>query len=357
MNAHGGNIRPAVEKYKLSPEDIIDFSVNINPLGFPERVNKIILDNIGAISNYPDPENFSLKKGLASYLDIHAKNLLAGNGSVELIFLIALALKPKKTFIPVPVFSEYERAVRLTGGRVCFLRGSEKNNFKVDVKYLLKHLSSGDMVFICNPNNPTGFLFDKDSIQFLAGECEKRGVFLVIDEVFMDFVKEKADLSMLKYARQNRRLLVLQSLTKFFALAGLRLGYLVGNENILKKIASFQPPWSVNIFAQITASGVIKDAKFIEESRNYLFKVRRQLYEALEKIGFIKPYYPNANFIFCKLNSGRLNSGRLCAYCAKRGIIIRDCSNFRGLDDSFIRIAVRKEEENNKLIKILKGLQ
>lgn len=353
---HGGNIRGAIRKYKLAAKDVIDFSASINPLGFPQSLKKIISDNLNIIPNYPDPDCSVLKDSLSRYLGIAKNNLLTGNGSIELIYLIALALKPKRALILTPTFSEYERAVLLSGGKCLFSKTSEENCFEIKIAPILKNLKDIDLVFVCNPNNPTGFLLKKEPLMALVKECEKKRIVLVVDEVFMDFVEEKDKASLLESALKSKYVLALQSLTKFFAISGLRLGSVVGEKGLIQKISSYQPPWSVNSLAQLAGAGILKDSSFIRKSRQYLFEQRRELFNELKGINYLNPYPPSANFIFSKITDGRLTSKQLCDYCGKKGILIRDCSNFRGLDNSFIRIAVRKKEENAKLIKVLKQL-
>lgn len=356
MSLHGGNIREAIEQFRPKAGLITDFSASINPLGIPESIKKIILKNLDIIMHYPDLDCKHIKNSLSKYLNISEDNLLVGNGSIELIFLITLALRPKKILIPVPTFSEYEKAAKLTGAQPVFLKMHENNNFQIKEGEILRHLESVDLVFLCNPNNPTGFLFKKDTIRSIARECEKKGVYLVVDEVFMDFVKEKNSPTLLKTAPRTKKLLVLRSLTKFFALAGLRLGYMVGNKRLIEKISRFQPPWSVNTLAQLSGSYILSNTQYIKKSLVYMFKERDFLFKELDKIDFLKPYPPTANFIFCKLVNSKINSKKVSEYCGKRGILIRDCSNFRGLDDAFIRVAVRKRQDNNKLINILKEI-
>lgn len=356
MNPHGGNIREAIQKYKITRKNLFDFSANINPLGFPPGLKKFIADNLDIIPYYPDPDCRIIKDSLSQYLQIPGDNLLIGNGSMELIFLITQALKPKKVLIPIPTFSEYERAVALTKGKCLFLEGTEENDFVIRTEQIIEKLTSVNLVFVCNPNNPTGFLFAKEALSRLARECERRGVFLVIDEAFLDFVAEKDDVSMLQFAARHKYTLVLQSLTKFFAIAGLRLGYLIGQKELLKRISCFQPPWSVNSLAQLAGDRMLKDSSFIKKSRLYVFAQRNELLAELKKLKYLQPYPPSANFIFCKLKTSQINAAQLCDYCGRRGLLLRNCDNFRGLDNSFIRIAVRKKEENRKLVRILKGL-
>ena len=356
MGLHGGNLREAQERYGLKKEEIVDFSSSINPLGFPKSVGKIISSHLDDIARYPDPDCKDLKTALAGRLNISADNLLIGNGSMDLIFSLSFALKPKRALIPIPSFSEYETAARLAGAKRIFIKTHEENDFAVNVTEIVKRLDSADLLFICNPNNPTGFLWDKEAIRFLADKCEKKGVFLVIDEAFMDFVEEKSASSMASDRPYKKHVLVLRSLTKFFALAGLRIGYLAGDKKLLNRISSYQPAWSVNALAQTAACEIIKDAEFIKKSREYALKEGGFLFKELQKLKFLKPYPASANFILCRLEDKKINGRGLRDYCGGKGILIRDCGNFRGLDDRFIRVAVRTREENIRLLSCLRGI-
>lgn len=340
---HGGNIEKAQMKYGLKKDEFVDFSSNINPLGFPSRVGKIVSSHLDDIAHYPDPDCMGLRNALAGSLGVSSDNLLVDNGSVSLIFSLVFALKPKRVLIHIPAFSEYERAVRLVGGRCVFAKTYET---------IIEHLSNVDLLFVCNPNNPTGYLWDKKTMRLLVDECEKKGVFLIIDEAFMDFVEETS--SIVTISPHRKRVLVLRSLTKFFAIPGLRVGYLVGNRKLLGRISAYQPPWSVNTLAQTVSCEVVKDTTFIKKSRDYVSKERSFLFEELQKVVGITPYPSSANFILCKLEDERTNADRLCDYCGSKGMLIRNCSDFRGLGNRFVRIAVRGREENLRLISCLK---
>lgn len=353
MNLHGGNIKETICKYKLSPNHIIDFSASINPLGAPERLKEIISGNLNSILRYPDPDCFDAKREFSKYLNVSEDCILLGNGSIELIYLIARALKARRALIPIPAFSEYEKAVLLSGAKCSFLKSTEEDGFRINTDRILKNLRRADLIFICNPNNPTGFLLQKEEIIALAKECENRGAFLVVDEVFMDFVQEPDKTSVIGFASKSRRIMVLRSLTKFFAIPGLRMGALICAQALIRKIVPCQYPWSVNTLAQLACCGLLKDNAFIRTSREYMFKERQAFFRELSRIKYIKPYPAGANFIFCKILSKNINSYALSEHCGRKGIIIRDCANFRGLGGNFIRVAVRKKEENAKLINAL----
>jgi len=350
MTNHGGNIWQAKQEYGLEIDQILDFSANINPLGSPKSLRRIISQNIERVNIYPDPECSTLKIKLAKSIGLLPENLLIGNGSVELIYLIVKALSPKSVLIPTPTFSEYEKAAKLNKAKFIFLPSDEKENFKINLKKLLTSASGVDLVFLCNPNNSTGFLFLKDKLITVLSACKKKDWILVCDEAFIDFVKDGQNITLLREVTRVKKLLVLRSFTKFFALPGLRIGYLVADKKLVDKISPYQPPWSVNILAQQVASEVIKDKDYIRKSKEFIFKEREFLFKELEKIKNLQVFPPSANFILCRLKKASFNSTALSKKLGKLGILIRDCSNFQGLDSHYFRVAVRKREENLKLL-------
>lgn len=350
---HGGNLRLAAEKYNHAPDKILDFSANINLKGYPREIKKIINNNLKKVIHYPDVENKKLIHALSDKLNIPHKNILIGNGSVELIYLIISALQPHKVLIPVPSFTEYERAAGLGRAKISFFPAQEKNGFKHDIQKMIPSLHGKDMMFLCNPNNPTGALYSKEELQCLLSACKKYKTILVLDEVFIDFIHKPEQITMISEAVENKALLVLRSFTKFFALPGLRIGYLAGHRDMIKKISAHQYPWSVNTLAQEAAKTVIFNSKYISSSREYLFKAREHFIKMLQDINGLKILNASANFIFCKVEHKKSNPRKLTGFLGRKGILIRDCSNFRGLNDKFIRIAVKKKKENKKLIKSL----
>lgn len=354
MHEHGGNLTAAAEKYRLSGEDIIDFSANINPLGLPRSVKKNIVRDLKNIVNYPEPQSHELRKELAGMLNLLDENILIGNGATELIYLIVAALKPERVLIPAPCFSEYERASKLVGARIRFIKSKKEESFKPDLEKIIRCLDGTDMLFVCNPCNPTGVTFDRDEIMYLLKECGKNKVTLVLDEVFIDFAEDAQYLTLLGETARFSNLLILRSLTKIYALPGLRIGYMAGGGKQIKKIAEYQYPWSVNSMAQLAAKTIIRDSGYVERARRYVFAEREYLFRALGKINGIKPFSPGANFIFCELGGKKISSGKLEEELGKKGILIRDCSNFRGLNDKYFRVAVKKRGENRKLVTALR---
>ncbi|MFH0771549.1 MAG: threonine-phosphate decarboxylase CobD [Candidatus Omnitrophota bacterium] len=353
IDRHGGNIWRIARRYGLRPNEILDFSANINPLGLSPRVKSAICDNLGSLISYPDPDCGILKNELSDRIGIDSRGLLIGNGSVELIYLIPRALAVRRAVVVIPAFCEYELAVKQSKAKVLFLRTNSKEKFRLNVEGLLKLMPKADLVFICNPNNPTGNIIPKEEILYLAKAARAYGVIIAVDEAFIDFVEDWQKFSVIEEAARSRNLLVLRSMTKFFALPGLRLGYLVGNKTLISKLSRRQLPWSVNCLAQSVGAEVIKDESYIKLSRELAARERAFLFKRLKSKKGISVYPPASNFILSKLTDKRLNSNALCDRLAAHGIYIRSCGNFRGLNSSYFRIAVRKRGENIKLLAAL----
>jgi threonine-phosphate decarboxylase len=353
---HGGDLKKASLKYRLPRDEIIDFSANINPLGLSSRVREALLKNIDLAISYPDPYCNELKREIASYLGIQKENILVGNGSCDLIYLIVRSFYPRKALVFIPTFSEYEYAVKTSGGICQFSKLLEEKGFIWEKKTALQYLKGIDLVFICNPNNPTGTITPKEDIFSFVDTCKKHKTKVMIDEAFIDFVKNHDQITLVKEAPYNENLLVLRSLTKFFSLAGLRVGYLVGEKRVIKELEKNLCPWSVNGLGQIAAKEALKDQDFIEKTKSYIEQEKGFLWKKLKEIKGIKPYPAAANFIFCRLTESSIDSSLLTERLGRQGIFIRDCSTFKGLDNKFIRIAVRKREENIKLIAALKDV-
>lgn len=350
---HGGNIW----QYLKAPKNrLIDFSANINPLGISPGVKKIIAGNINMLAYYPEPQAQSLKAGIADYHNINKNNILIGNGSIELIHLIPRALKPGNTLIIGPTFSEYEFAVRLNKSKPVFVLGKEQKNFRINTAGIKKAIPKTGLIFLCNPNNPTSAVMQKNELMEIIWLCKRHNSVLAVDEAFMDFVRNSKEITLLNESVRHNRVLVIRSLTKFFSLPGLRIGYLTGQQSIIRHISKFQYPWNVNLPAQLAAREALKDRQYIKSSKRIIREEADFLFENLCRINGLKVYPPSANFVFCKLEKCRIKSARqLNNALLKYGIVIRCCNNFRGLDNRFFRVAVRTRSENKQLIKSLKA--
>lgn len=347
MYTHGGNIDEIKKRFCPDRADILDFSSNINPLGPPQEVKKILTHSFKNIVNYPQPDSKGARRSLSRYLGIPQENLLITNGSIEAIYLVGRLLGQKESLIITPTFSEYERAVRANKGRCLYIQ----ENGACGQAY--KQIPKIDALFICNPNNPTAKVLSCEELLPLAGKCQAGNVLLIIDEAFIDFLPDPEKISLLKYRRRFSNVIIIRSLTKFFALAGLRVGYIVAHRKLIGRLSNFSFPWAVNSLAQQTLSRVIFNAAYIKKSRHFIAKEKDFLFNKLARIESIRPYYPSVNFILCKISRDNITSHRLFVKLAKKGIFIRDCSNFRGLTNRYFRLGVKTRIANLRLIKEL----
>ncbi|MFA5393987.1 MAG: threonine-phosphate decarboxylase [Candidatus Ratteibacteria bacterium] len=338
--SHGGNVQEVERK---TGKKMTDFSASINPLGLPRSVKKNLLQNWENVLHYPDTESRELKKRIGCYWGVAPDNILLGNGSAELIYLACFSFKPRRVFIPVPAFSEYERASRIVGSKVSFLKLSEENSFS-----LAGSFPSGGALFLCNPNNPTGNLV-------LEGTDTSRFKGLtIIDEAFMDFLPDEKKRTLIYEAVKNEKIIVLRTFTKFFALPGLRIGYLVACKKNIDFLKQYQVPWNTNVFAQVAASLVLDDEEYIQKTRTLIKKEREFLMEAITGIKGLKPFPSVTNFILVKIEKEGVTATSLRARLIDRGLLVRDCGNFRNLNNRFIRVAVRNRNDNRKLTTALK---
>ena len=355
---HGGNIYEMAERHGLDPAQIIDFSASINPLGLsPRAKKKIVKDGLAAILHYPDSRCSRLRKTLAEFHHAPETCFLAGAGSTEFIYSLPRYLNLKSVLLVTPAFSEYENALESTGGegQIHFFETREEDGFELDVGGLLLTLTQGyDALYLCNPNNPTGILTERRDLLRVLARAEEEKVWFILDEAFIDFVPRE---SLLLEAPRSSRLIILRSLTKFYALPGLRAGYLVSNPEVVGYFARNQEPWSVNALAQLVAAESLLDKAYAERTLEFIRRERENLTHDLRSIpGFI-PYPSSANYLLVQLHpSLNLTAGELRERLTPRGILIRDCGSFHHLGPYFFRIAVRSRKENLTLLKALRQI-
>ncbi|MEG2017100.1 MAG: threonine-phosphate decarboxylase CobD [Clostridium sp.] len=351
MAVHGGNVEEIGRKYNLNPKDILDFSANINPLGLNEKVKDSMISALDLVERYPDITYYNLKHTICSHEGIDLSKIFIGNGAAEVIFNIARALKPKKVLLPAPTFSEYEEAVRSIDGEIKYYSLKEENEFRIDDNFINHIDEEIDLVFICNPNNPTGVLTEKEFVEKVLKKAKEFGTKVVLDESFLDFVEDKFKYSSMELIKNYNNLIIVKSLTKFFAMPGIRIGYgITSNEAIIESINKVSVPWAVNIVAAEGVCTGVKEKEYINRSIKYVEKQKNWLYEELNKLEFIKVFKPSVNFIMFK----SLKNINLKEELILKGVIIRGCGNYEGLSENFYRVAVRTVEENEKLISTMK---
>lgn len=356
LEVHGGNLRQARGKYGNGNQDILDYSANINPLGIPDSVRTALNASIDDIVHYPDPQAHDLKQAIAEHYSVPIEQLVVGNGAAELIYVLLHQLRPQKVLMPAPTFSEYERATNSIAGKIIYFPLEQENGFHINIEEMIKALDDINMCFICNPNNPVGNMLTKDALAALVQAAKDRGVWLVVDESFIDFLPDAAALTCSALVNVFDNLIILHSLTKFFALPGLRLGFGIMPERLARMVELAKDPWNVNNLAQAAGVAALKDLAYIQRSVELIKEEQQFMYSALKHVAGLTAYPPHANFIFLRLDHPVFNSTKLADAMAQRGILIRDCSSYPGLDTHYIRVAVKQREDNLKLLALLESI-
>jgi len=356
---HGGNVWKVSEKHKIPVDQIIDFSISTNPLGAPEKAVDSIRLHLNLIHHYPDPAPEWLLEALAESAGVAPNNVVVGNGSTELIYLFNEVFLEDgyEAVIPVPSFSEYKAAIERFGGNMTFIKCNSANNFKLNFEALENTLTKKTrIIFLCNPNSPTGWLYEKAELLRIIKFAAEKNVLVFVDEDYVDFVDDGKRYSMAEYVNAYNNLFVLRSLTKFFGLAGVRIGFGVGSPDLVDVLRKVIMPWSVNSLAMFAAAEAVKDTEFIKKSRLLISNSKKQMLAMLETIPWLKVYPSETNFLLIEITREDLTSTQLAEGLAKKGLLIRDCKDFDGLNNKFFRVAVRKPEENRKLAEQLKSL-
>ncbi|EFK12258.1 cobyric acid synthase CobQ [delta proteobacterium NaphS2] len=344
---HGGHIRLIANKAGLSEKEILDFSANINPLGLPEWFRPVVSASLSDLINYPDPDCKPLVKALCDQWLLSPDEVLFGNGSTELLYIIPRAFSKKRAVIPVPSYADYATACQLAGLSVEKLTLLEEESFVLDAARLQKTLRGDELVFLGQPNNPTGISVNPNTIAVLADA--NPDTLFVIDEAFGDFV-EGLDRLVDKHLDN---VLVLCSLTKSFAIPGLRLGFVTAAKDKIDAIDRYLPPWSVNTIAQRVGEKAIRDARLIKRTRDYVKKERERLSKALRQLPGLYVYDGEANYLFVRMNRSDMDAPELASRLLEKGIAIRVCNNYDGLDNRFFRTAVRNAHDNTRLVEAL----
>jgi len=350
---HGGNIWEFIRK-GIELDDIIDFSASINPFGPPDWVQATICDSIKFIRYYPDPEQRDLTAHLAAFLQIKQEYIIAGNGATEAIYLLANLLHGKNILVPSPTFSEYETAMAESNAALKFPQIKESNDFCFPYEEVVDELSWADAIWICNPNNPTGKLVERSMLIALLDNALKTDTLVIVDESFLLFIAAHQDETLLNVLDKYPNLIIISSLTKFFAIPGIRIGYMAtSNTTILNRLKKQMPPWSVNVFSQMIVPGLLLDDEFALRSRELIGKASDEFFKGLQAIKTLKVYSSAVNFFLIKL-CGDTKADELSDKLSQKNILIRNCFNLRGLDDTYIRVSVMREEQNKVLIEALR---
>ena len=342
MHKHGGEIY--ARHYRL------DYSVNVNLLGCPPAVIEAAKKGAELADRYPDVECRALRGPLAGKLGVRENQIVFGNGAADVIITTVLARKPRKVLLPAPTFAEYEQAARMVSAEPVYYYLKEEDNFDLTEDILDLLTPDIDMLFICNPNNPTGRVVSRNLLEKILDRCLEADILVVVDECFNEFLDQPESVTLVPQLERRPNLLILKAFTKVYAMPGLRLGYgLCSNRDYLDRMADCNQPWAVSIPAQYAGAAALSQQEFVDRSMAILRKERAYLQKELKRLGF-KLYDSRANYIFLKTDLP------LKEACGAKGILIRDCSNYVGLGPGYYRIAVRQHEDNVVLIQALEEI-
>ncbi|MCL2402573.1 MAG: aminotransferase class I/II-fold pyridoxal phosphate-dependent enzyme [Oscillospiraceae bacterium] len=316
----------------------VDFSVNTNPLGMPAAVLAALRENLDACEKYPDPHCEKLRQAIARFEGVPEPHIVCGAGAADLIYRLVFAQQPKKVLVCAPTFSEYERAVWISGGQVVYHALREADGFALTERILDDMTADIDMVFLCNPNNPTGKLADTGVLKSVADKCLKNGATCVLDECFLPFTHGES-------LKNLPHVVILKAFTKIYSMAGLRLGYMLcGDSDVINAVRDRTQTWGVSSLAQIAGIAVLEDCSgWIEQTLKLVETEREYLTTQLRGMG-LKVYDSDASFILFRAEKS------LYAPLLKRGFLVRSCANFNELGEDYTRIAVKLREENAALI-------
>ncbi len=355
--SHGGDVWGFSRKYGVPLEKVLDFSGPINFLGPAPKAVEAIEQNARLVKFYPDPNPVEFRDHIAAYVgqDVSAENIILGNGSIELIYMVAEQFHCGfKAVIPVPSFTEYEKAVLRVGGEVIFVQ--LPSNFALELDKIKQAITDDTkIVYICNPHSPSGTLYTRETILQLTEWCQKRGIIVSVDENYIEFAEKGEEVTVAGYVKQYPNLFVIRSVTKFYGMPGIRFGYAIAHENFIDKLQTIRLPWSINGLVETATLAAFSDTEFIHNTKQTINREKAQLTKQLFEIGGLHIYPSETNFLLVKITAPSFTSTALREELAKEGLLIRDCCTFVGLDNHFFRLTVRSAEENGRLLASLKA--
>lgn len=342
MHKHGGDIY----EYK----DKIDYSANINFCGMPAAVRQAAIDAVDDAVHYPDVSCRALREAIAGKDGITPEMIFCGNGAADVIFSLVLAKKPKTALLPVPSFYEYEQALHSVNCQIRPFELQEKQGFMLDASFLDAITPEIDLIFLCNPNNPTGVLTDRDLLEKILRKCEQTRTMLVVDECFNEFLEKPEAYTMLPFILRSENLMILKAFTKIYAMPGLRLGYgICSDGGLLDTMERVSQPWRVSVPAQAAGIAACKETAYVEQSRKLIGQQRERMIQEMQGMGY-EITGSRANYIFFE---GEHHLGEQMLI---QGFLIRDCSNYRGLHLGYYRVAVREEADNTRFLEALRRI-
>ena len=361
-NGHGGDVYAASRELHRSIDHLIDFSASINPLGPSPAVWQAIIESRHLLQHYPDPECWMLRQVLASRWRRDPDHIVVGAGSSELIHALPQALGLRHLLVVGPTFSEYAKAMTRSGGQVTMVLAEREGNYAPPLDHVLQLIQASgkggqtpndlDAIVLCNPNSPTGQACEAGAVLQVARAAERHRLWFIVDETFSEYHERG---SIISHASILTRVIVLRSLTKFYGLPGLRVGYAISQGNVARKLRGQQPPWSVNAIAQVSAIAALKDDRHARRSLSFMTQERSRFTALLAGFPGCVVFPSQANFILMELPAA-WPARKVTAMLRRDGMLVRDCSVIPGLHSRSVRVAVRTRQENDQLVKALSRL-
>ncbi len=342
----------AKKTLRIEQYDTVLFNANINPLGIPVSVKKAIADSIESIVKYPEIYYNNLKRSVATYTSSPEDTVILGNGSSDLIRLFAALMLPKKALLLTPCSTEYESVLTSYGCELCFHELKEEEEYDLNVMELIASLDSSiDMIIIGNPNNPTSRKITTDDMETLAAACEELGIFLLIDEMYIEFMDDWKDYSSIPLTKVYNNIAVMRSVSKFFAVPGIRLAYAIMNNPEQMEIINLTTTKNnISTLSAVAGTVMFNDNEYIEKSQEVIHTERSLVYAAMQTCKTIKLIKPEANYMLLKILKPDITSEDVYEHCRLKGVIIRKCDDIRGLGDKYIRFCFMNPKQNDLMV-------
>jgi len=348
----GRSIPEIAQKYNINPETIIKLGSNENPIGPSKKAIEAVKENLDLISQYPETNLEELKGKIASYSGVDSSNVIVGgDGADEILDVLGKTLiEPGDEFIvPIPSYMYYEFTLKIHGGVPVYAKWDMKEN-KIDVDSITVALSERTrIIFLCTPNNPSGTLIDKEDIKRVL---ESTDALVVVDEAYFEF----SEVDNVDLLDNYDNLLILRTFSKVFGLAGMRIGYALSNPEFIEYMHRVKPVFSLTKLSHVAASATLDDKEYIKESIEIGIQSREFLYENMSKFDKLQVYPSKANYLLVGVKKTGMNSKEFTEELLKRGVIVRDCASFKGLDDYWVRVSVGTLEEDARFIEIMEDL-
>ena len=355
---HGSDLEKVEQIFHVKKETITNFGANVNPLGISPMLRDNLASHIDAITTYPDREYTDLRNAISVYTGAPVASIMVGNGSTELIGLFIQIQHPKKAVLISPTYSEYEREILLSGGTCDYHFLKPEAEFHIDVEALLADITADvDLLIICNPNNPTSTVIGREDMERIVSHCEQTGTFVLIDETYIEFAPDMDAITAIPLTEAHSNMVILRGISKFFAAPGLRLGYSIcNNPELYACMNEIKNPWTINSLAGVAGEIMFSDHAYIQETKNFIQEERLYCQQTLDQMPEVTYFDCYGNYILVRIEKEGITSYDAFVHCIKKGLMIRDCSDFVGLDETYIRFCFMNHDKNVALMEALKEL-